>query len=73
MAKRLSKSDVRVRRRIMHHITRSLSGFDRQQFEAVYKDRVHQAVTEVLASERSAVEELEAEISRMEGEGGPAR
>ena len=67
MAQQLHKTDVRVRRRIMHHITRRLNKeFPAQpgqtsrlrEFEYKYKDIVHDAITVVLLSERMAVEAL---------------
>ena len=83
MDRKLSKDDVRVRRRILHHITRNLHGDQKDTFEKDYKNVVHGAITTVLLSERLAVEALADlikknsdvdpfDVSRWEDEGGPS-
>ena len=54
MDPKLSKDAVRVRRRIMHRITRALTHDDlnkKAAFDKHYKNLVHDAITIVLATE----------------------
>ncbi len=52
---RLSKDNVRIRRKIFHHITRQLSKQSpdkKAAFESHFKELVHGAITEVLQEEQ---------------------
>ncbi len=57
-----NKDDQRIRRRILHHITRFLGQGDPNRleaFEKYYKSLVHEAITVVLVTERMAKEKVE--------------
>lgn len=59
MVPKLSKDAGRVRRRILHHVTRGITDEEvKKLYDKHFKDLVHDAITVVLASEEMATEHL---------------